>query len=362
MASKPVAKRQFHSILAAVLAVAAATALGWPLHHKLHLANTNVLMLYLLGVLWIATHYTRTAAVVASVLGVAAFDFTFVEPYYTLSVHDQQYVFTFIGMLLTALTISTLTHHALAREQEARAAWERVEAEFLRNTLLSGVSHELRTPLAAITGSASALIESDERLSASARGEMLETIYAEAERMDRLITNLLDMTRLESGGLSLKKEWQPIQEVIGSALHHADRRLQGRRVTTHLAPDLPLLAVDAVAIEQVLINLLDNAVDHTPPQTPIDISASRQDDAVAIEVADEGPGLKPGTEERIFQKFVRVDCGANRHGFGLGLTICKGIIEAHGGKIGARNRSGGGVVFRFTLPAGTDAPQVDSSA
>src|SRR5205807_4977143 len=130
--------------------------------------------------------------------------------------------------------------------------------EFLRNTLLSSVSHDLRTPVAAITGAASMLIESGEKLSAAARAEMLDTVYSEAERMERLINNLLDMTRLESGGLVLKKDWQSVQEVMGSALHHLDKRLRGRVVKTRIPPELPFVHIDGVAIEQVLINLIDN--------------------------------------------------------------------------------------------------------
>jgi two-component system sensor histidine kinase KdpD len=342
--------------------VAASTAVGWPLHHKLGLANVNILMLYLLGVLWIATRYSRGAAILASVLGVLAFDFTFVPPFYTLSVHDHQYVGTFAVMLLTALTISTLTHHVRARAREAQVAWERVETEFLRNTLLSGVSHELRTPLAAITGAASTLIETGERIPMQSRAEMLDTIYGEADRMERLITNLLDMTRVESGGLAVKKDWQPLQEVIGSALHHLDRRLRGRAISADLPADLPLVQIDGVAIEQVLVNLLNNALEYTPADTPIEIGARREDAAVIVHVGDRGPGVPPGTEQRIFEKFFRAQSpGQARHGVGLGLAICRGIVEAHGGTIGACNRPGGGAVFQFTLPVTGEAPRFDST-
>jgi K+-sensing histidine kinase KdpD len=346
---------------AAAVVVAAATAIGWPLYHKFQLANTNVLMLYLLAVLWIATRYSRGAAIAASVLGVLAFDFSFVPPYYTFNVHDEQYLVTFAVMLLTAVTISTLTHRLRSRAQEAREAWERAEAEFLRNTLLSGVSHELRTPLAAITGAASALIES-ENLSPHARAEMLDTIRAEAERMERLITNLLDMTRMESGAIALKREWQPLQEVVGSALRHLDRRLRGREITTDVAPDLPLVQIDSVAIEQVLINLVDNAVEHTPPATPIEIRAHAQDGAVAVEVADRGPGLPPGAETRVFEKFFRAHSAEGRHGIGLGLAIARGLVQLHGGQIHAVNRPAGGAVFDFTIPITGMPPLIDASA
>jgi K+-sensing histidine kinase KdpD len=353
----------WNGLLRAVLVVAIATVIGWPLHHNLGLANTNILMLYLVGVLWIATHHSRGAAVVSSVLGVLAFDFCFVPPYYTLSVHDQQYFVTFAVMLMTALLISTLTNRVRAQSQSARIAWERAEAEFLRNTLLSGVSHELRTPLAGITGAASALTDTSENLPPHERREMLQTICTEAERMERLVNNLLDMTRLESGGLALKKEWQPLQEAVGAALNQLDRRLRGRVVKMDLPGDLPLVEVDSVGIQQVLVNLIDNAIEYTPADSPVDVVARSADGQVTIEVADRGPGLPPGTEQRVFEKFFRIRPDQSKRGTGLGLAICRGLVEAHGGQISAANRSdgAGGAVFRITLPRTTPPPFVDGT-
>jgi len=375
--------------VAAVGATALATLIGWPLDRHFHVADTNVLMLYLLGVLAVAVRYTRGAAILASVLGVAAFDFCFVPPYLTFSVADQQYLVTFAVMLLTALTIGTLTHRVreqaeaarqrqlqleeaiavqarLSKErealaEEARQAWERVEVEFLRNTLLSGVSHELRTPLSAITGAATSLIETGHALTSDSQADLLDTIRSEAERMERLITNLLDMTRLESGGLVVKKEWQPLQEVIGSALHHVDSRLAGRQVRIDLPSDLPLVHIDGVAIEQVLANLIDNAAEYTPPGSPIEITARASDSQVSVEVSDHGPGLPKGTEQRVFDKFFRAQPEGTRRGIGLGLSICRGMIEAHGGKISAANRPGGGAVFTFTLPFTGRPPAIDGT-
>jgi len=515
--SQPVAPRHatatdWKGYIAAVIAVALATAIGFPFQHKLRFENTNVLMLYLLAVLWVATRYSRWAATLASLLAVAAFDFFFVPPYFTFTVQDEKYIIlTFPVMLITALTIGTLTNRvkmqaeaarrrerrtqtllALTRDlaaartvdqivgatvrhvgqvadadaivllpdgdrkllartigsgaklldekessvaqwsydhdqtagagtgtlpaaagmyipmktsrgtagvlgvfaklpgdygppeqrqlieafasqaaqaveratlvEEARAAWERVEAEFLRNTLLSGVSHELRTPLAGIIGSASALVETGDQLTPEGRGELLDSVVSEAEHMERLITNLLDMTRLEAGGLALKKEWQPVQEVVGSALRALERRLHGRDVRTKLPVDLPLVNIDSGAIEQVLVNLLDNAVEYTPPGTPVEITGRATEHEVIIGVTDRGPGLPAGTEQRVFEKFFRVRPGEGRRGIGLGLAICRSIVEAHGGKICAENREGGGAAFRFTLPRTGQPPSVDGTA
>jgi K+-sensing histidine kinase KdpD len=355
----------------AALATAAATLAGWLLFHGLHVssenrrphfADTNVLMLYLLAVLWVATRSSRSAAILASVLAVAAFDFCFVPPYLTFVVADSQYLWTFAVMLLTALVISTLTHRARAEAKAARQAWERAEAEFLRNTLLSAVSHDLRTPLSAITGAASTLTEAGDNLPAPDRSAMLETISSEADRMERLINNLLEMTRLESGGVSFKKEWQPLAEVVGAALHHLRKRLANRAIKIDLQPNLPLVNIDSVALEQVLVNLVDNAVEHTPPSTPIEIIGAANNGQITIDVADHGPGLPKGAESRIFDKFFRAHGGQNRHGIGLGLAICRAIIDGHGGTITAQNRPGGGAIFHITLPQSQTPPKVDGSA
>jgi K+-sensing histidine kinase KdpD len=347
---------------AAFAIVIGATLIGWPLYHYWKLNNTNILMLYLLGVLWTAMRYTRGAAVVASVFSVLAFDLMFVPPYFRLNVENEQYLFTFAVMLVTALVISQLTHRVRVQSEETRTAWERAEAEFLRNTLLSGVSHELRTPLAAITGAASTLLETSDGLSAESRREMLDMVLSESERMERLVTNLLDMTRLESGGLRLRKEWVPLAEVIGSALHHIDRRLHGRQIDINVPDDLPMVQIDSVGIERVLVNLLDNAIEYTPADSPIDISAHVADGKLSVSVADHGPGLPEGTENRVFEKFFRAHVSESRRGIGLGLAICRSIVEAHGGKISAgSNPGGGGALFRFTLPL-TAPPAVNGLA
>ena len=258
-------------------------------------------------------------------------------------------------------TFANQTALALERAHlanEAQQAQVRAETERLRNSLLSSVSHDLRTPLAGITGAASSLLESDEQFDPATRKELLETIYEESDRLNRLVHNLLDMTRLESGGLRVRKEWHPLEEVVGAALSRLVKSLHGRSVTTRLPEGLSLVPIDDVLIEQVLINLLDNAVKHTPGGSPIEITAWAREDAVTVEIADHGPGLAPGDEERVFDKFYRSNAPTSR-GVGLGLAICRGIVEAHGGRISAQNRPDGGVAFRFTIPLTGTPPELE---
>ncbi len=237
---------------------------------------------------------------------------------------------------------------------EAHSAEVRVETERLRSSLLSSVSHDLRTPLATITGAVSTILEQGPRLDERTRQELLESARDEAERLNRLVQNLLDMTRLESGAVQLRTEWHSVEEVVGAALNRFGTRFAGRRVTTRIPPDLPLVAMDDVLIEQVLVNLLDNVLKYTPPGSPIDIMATASDQAVTVEIADRGPGLPPGTEAKVFEKFYRVR-PADGRGAGLGLAICQAIVRAHGGRIWAQNLPEGGVAFLFTLPI-TGAP------
>jgi two-component system, OmpR family, sensor histidine kinase KdpD len=240
--------------------------------------------------------------------------------------------------------------------EEARLAQARVEQEELRNTLLSSVSHDLRTPLAAIMGAASTLLE-DDSVSSGVRREMLETIAEEAGRLNRLVGNLVDMTRLESGGLVVKKEWTPLEEIVGSALQRLHSAFENRPVRVTLPSDLPLVPMDGVLIEQVFVNLLENAAKYTPPGTPIEITARAEPDRVVVEVADSGPGILAGDEDRLFEKFFRGRNGSVG-GTGLGLTISRGMLRAHGGDLRAENRAQGGALFRLTIPLDGKPPEI----
>ena len=490
----------------ACLSVVVCTLIGFGLD-ALGISLTNIVMVYLLGVVAVSLFYGRGPSLLASAIGVLAFDWFFVPPKYTFAVSDTEYFFTFAVMLLTGVVISSLVARlsfqagaARAREQrtaslygmsrefaaiqeraaiiaagarhtaqavdaqvcvlwpdakrrlttfipdsagfdptahdtgvaqwvfdhrapaglgtntlpgaealylpltaargmvgvlgvkppaEGRAfdteqghlletlaglialALERaelaqqseqrrvlVETERLRNSLLSAVSHDLRTPLAAIAGASSTLLEADGSLNSDSRRELVESIYDETQRLNRLVANLLDMTRLEGGGLAVKKEWQPLEEIIGVVLRRLSGRLGTHPIETHLPADLPLAPFDDVLIQQVLMNLLENAAKFAPPATPIAISATAGERELTVAVADRGPGLKPGEEQRIFEKFYRGQGSGGRNGAGLGLAICRGIVELHGGRIWAETRPEGGAVFQFTLPSEGQPPQM----
>jgi len=258
-------------------------------------------------------------------------------------------------------TFASQTALALERVElatEAQRAHVHTETERMRSSLLGSVSHDLRTPLAVNKGTSSSLLKGRATLNPATQDEMLQTIYDEAERMNWLVGNLLDMTRIESGSVQVQKEWQPLEEVVGAALTRLESQLRNHPVTTNLPADLPLLTLDSVLIEQVLINLLENAATYTPAGSPIDLSASAARDAITVAIADRGPGIPSGDEDRIFEKFYRVASADSQRGVGLGLAICRGIVEAHGGRIRAENRPGGGAIFRFTLPLQRTPPLV----
>jgi two-component system sensor histidine kinase KdpD len=458
----------------------------------------NVIMLYLLGVVWVTVRFGRGPGLLASFLSVLVFDFFLVPPPLSLTVHDTQYLLTFAIMLTVALIISSLaarlryqariatyrerrtnalfdlgkelagalttaqivdigcrhlrgefraevalllpdardqvqparagdeagclrgpdlgvaqwvydhqepaglgTHTlpatpalylplrapmrtrgvlamapadpqlialpeqyrlletfaaqiALALErvhyvEVARDALVSMESERLRNALLSTLSHDLRTPLTAIVGLSSAVLQQLAHAPAAQR-ELAHDLHEEAHRMSSMVSNLLDMARLQSGSVPLNREWQTLEEVVGSALRATGRVLGNRSVQVSLPEDLPLLHFDAVLLERVLVNLLENAAKYTPAESQIAVAAARDGHAVRVWVDDFGPGLPPGMEDRIFERFTRGEREMSRPGTGLGLALCRAIVEAHGGRIWAENRPGGGARFAFTLP------------
>jgi two-component system sensor histidine kinase KdpD len=259
-----------------------------------------------------------------------------------------------LDVLATLLAISVERLHYV---EVARDALVTMESERLRNSLLSALSHDLRTPLTALVGLADSLTLGRTGEAARQR-ELAGAIREEALRMSRLVNNLLDMARLEAGEVRLNLQWQPVEEVVGSALKASRSLLAGHHVRVDIPADAPLVQFDAVLIERVLCNLLENAVKHTPAGTEIRVSAAVQGERMEIAVSDNGPGLPPGLGERIFDKFTRGREESAVPGVGLGLAICRAIVEAHGGTIRAESPETGGARFVFALPLGTP-PQIE---
>ena len=257
---------------------------------------------------------------------------------------EQQHLLeTFAGQIGLAIERASLA-------EEAEAALVAAETETLRNTLLASISHDLRTPLAVIAGAGSALSDPGMSIDTEARTRLAATIENKAQEMSKLISNVLDLMRFESGEVRLRQDWQTIEDLAGTALGQLRDRLVDHPVEIDLPDELPAVRVDAPLVTQVFVNLLENCVRHTPPGTRISVTASMEDQAVRVVVDDNGPGLPPGDPERLFKKFQRGREESNSGGAGLGLAICRSIVEAHGGSISASERPGGGTRFAFTLP------------
>lgn len=246
---------------------------------------------------------------------------------------------------LIAQTIERLQFATQAREAKLAA-----DTEALRNALLSSISHDLRTPLTRIVGAIGDLIDNDTGLTEGVRLEVCQLVLDEAQRMSELTGKLLDMARLSSGEIVLHRDWNAIEEIVGSALNRLEKQLRERPVRTLLPDDLPLLWIDAVLIEQVLVNLIENAAKYSPATSPIDISSQIENGYCLLRVADYGPGIPLGQEQKIFEKFHRAAPETGQSGVGLGLALCKSIVEAHGGTIEVRNRPGKGAEFALSLP------------
>ncbi|EIC31283.1 MULTISPECIES: sensor histidine kinase [Methylomicrobium] len=266
------------------------------------------------------------------------------EPYQLLN--------TFVNQIVHTLERANMAEHA-------KEATLKMQAEALRNSLLSSISHDLRTPLATIVGAASTLETDAARLEESSKRKLVSAISEEARRMSDLTSKILEMARLEAGEVRLNRQWYAPEEIVGSALRRLDKKLKARRINVRMADGPALIHVDAVLLQQVLVNLLDNADKYSPPELPIDITIESAPSGVSIAVADRGPGIPEGLEQKIFDKFFRVHAESAQSGVGLGLSICRAVVEAHGGTIRASQRSGGGTVVQLHLPMLERPPTID---
>jgi two-component system, OmpR family, sensor histidine kinase KdpD len=290
----------------------------------------------------------------ATVLGILRV----VEPHYgkRLSQENQQLLITLAAQVRLAIDRARL----VAQTAHSHAL---LEADQLKSALLASVSHDLRTPIAIMKGATSTLLADDIAWDALTRHTLTQSIDSELDHLNRIVGNLLDMSRVEGNALSAQRDWQNLTEVLGVVLQRMQPMLEGRALTVEVDPDLPLVASNAMLIDQVLTNLLENAIKYTPSGTPITILVSHDSTShgvptVTTVVRDHGPGIPAHDLKRIFHKFYRLGDSATRtSGAGLGLAICKGIIEAHGGRIWAENSCDGGAAFMFTLPLGAATTQ-----
>ena len=266
---------------------------------------------------------------------------------------QRRYIETFASLIAIALE---RVHFV----QMAQSMLVNVESERLRNSLLAALSHDLRTPLTALVGLAESLANAQQDGDETQR-QLAEDVRTSAQRMHTMVSNLLEMARLQTGEVHLRKDWQSIEEVVGGAIRSLQSSLHGRAITVRLPDDLPLIEMDPVLMERVFANLLENASKYTPADTPIKVTATLKPGWITVNVSDRGPGLPVRDEATLFEKFTRGATESAKPGVGLGLSICRAIVEAHGGKIRASQGIGGGAVFSFDLPAPMVAVSADAA-
>ncbi len=299
---------------------------------------------YLVANVLIAIVFGPGASMASAILSVAAFDFFFVPPHFTFTVVDARYWVIFSVMFVVILLTSRLTLQSRKNAQEALQAEVKAEREKLISSFMSSMSHDLKTPLTYIAGAASTLLEKEAKVSPEDRRDLLVTINEESTRLNLFVEKILQLTKIESGNIRVRKEETPLEEVVGSALNRFEHFFVDREIVTEIQPNL-IVPLDPLLIEQVLSNLLENAVRHTPLGSPILVRASRLGKWALVEVLDRGSGIRLEGTKKIFDKFYQTN--QRGLGSGLGLAICNGIVKAHQGRIGVKSRVGGGSIFFF---------------
>jgi two-component system sensor histidine kinase KdpD len=310
---------------------------------KRRLEPTNIVMFYLLAVVIAAIRWGQGPAIVTSVASVLAFDFFLVPPYLTLNVHDIEYLFTFAAFLAVGLIVSALT-------SKVRTHIIQRQTEKLHSALLNSISNDLKTPLVSITGTLSALLDSESKLGEQQKIELLETARGQSDRLNRIVNNLLDMTRTESGVLRISKKPCDLRDFIGASLQQLKDKVGSRNIKINIPMDMPEVALDFPYMLKALLNVIDNALKYSPDGSPLEIEASCVGNKVSVSVRDFGYGIPREDLGRIFDKFYRVQRAQNVLGTGLGLSISKNIIEAHGGHISAESILGKGATLIIELP------------
>jgi len=341
MQKTKILRNKIYPYLISVGLVLIMTLLGEFVKRKLE--PTNIVMFYLLAVVIVAIRWGQGPAIITSVLSVLAFDFFLVPPYLTLNVHDFEYLFTFAAFLVVGFIVSTLT-------SKVRAQIIQRQTEKLHSALLNSISHDLKTPLVSITGTLSALLDSTSKLDVQQKNELLETARGESERLNRIVNNLLDMTRTESGVLRISKKPCDLRDFIGACLEQLKDKIGSRNIKINIPKDMPEVAVDFPYMLKAFLNVIDNALKYSPDGSSVEIEASCIGNKIRISVRDYGYGIPKEDLGRIFDKFYRVQRAQNVLGTGLGLSISKNIVEAHGGLINAESVLGNGATFIIELP------------
>ena len=344
----PSAFASLKEYITAVVGVSALTIACWLLTPLTGYAAIS--LIFLLGVLLAGMVLSRGPVLLVAALSALSWNFLFIPPLFTLHIAKIEDALTFAAYFIIAITVGGLTAQLKAREHLAAQVQVAQESERLRKTLLDCVSHELKTPLAAIAAASQEL----SRLTANVQDsqilkELADEIRDGSHRLNRVVNNLLDMNRLESGVIRPKREWCDVRELLQSAVDTEHESLNGRDIRLDVPEEIPLALVDHALIEQAVAKLLANAGSHTAPNLPIEIDAEYTNENLLISVSDRGPGIPPEATERLFEKFYRGD-DRKTGGLGLGLSIARGLIEAHGGTLTVENRDGGGARFVIRLP------------
>lgn len=338
--------------------------LSLPVHDRITSATAG-LALVLPGVV-AARAGGRLAAIVTALVATLAFNLAFLEPYGTLKVNLLDDGIALAVFLVVSLTVASLVSLELERrelaerrateiqtlyDQQETLLAEKYAAEQIgdyRSALLRSVSHDLRTPLATIRAVTSDLRDGSADYDDATRDELLDLVVDETERLDRLVANLLSLSRIEAGALKPDRQAVAIEEMISDRVGRLKRLLRDRRLQVDVPFTLPLVDVDYTLVDQVITNLLDNAVRHSPAGSTIRVRARERDGRVEIVVTDQGPGIDPALAEHLFEPFQRGEGGGSS---GVGLAICRAIVEAHGGSISAGPANGGGAELAFTIPS-----------
>ncbi|MDD5686487.1 MAG: DUF4118 domain-containing protein [Elusimicrobia bacterium] len=339
--------------LKSILLIIIVSLFGGMLQHSI--VQANLVMLYILVVVITALKWGRGPSFFSAILCVLVFDFFFVSPRFSMTVADTQYLIVFITLFVVGMVISNLVLKSKEQAEVAKKLFEEAqqanalrEAEKLHTAFLNSVSHDLKTPLSSILGSLSSILNSID-MDTKSKQSLIETAYEESSRMNQLVGDLLDMARVEAGALKISVSPVEIRDLIGTVLKQMEAVLKDFKVTVEIPDNLPEISVDFPLIIKVLRNILDNAIKYSQSIKEIKIDVRLKEGFIEIKIYDYGIGIPTSDLKHVFDKFYRVKRPKNYEGTGLGLSVCKGIVEAHKGKIWADNFQGGGTVITITL-------------